>query len=704
MADAARSLARQMTESPVPPSDPKSLLTRAMAARQAGRFAEAAESFRHLVDGGPANPGLLLMYGETLYRLGRLFSARDAIEAALRAAPGSADAEFLLGRVLTGLGQPADAVAALERVLRLRGDNAPAWRFMGPVLWALGREADSEAAFAHADDLQPEPGEFYNQLGIDLLGQRRAREAEAAFRRAVRLAPRLAPAHQNLGVALAGQERLAEAIAAERHATTLAKNSAAAWNNLAVFESSGGEFAAARRAAARALELEPTHADALNTLAQIRVEEGDARAALALRRRVLARLPDHRAAADSLLMDSNYILGEPPSRSLDDAKAAAAGLQLPGPGFDFKRRDRNPSRRLRLGYVSADFRQHSCASFIAPLFAAQDRDAFEIIAYSENPLDDDVTETIRSHTAAWRPIAGLGDAAVAELVYRDDVDVLIDLSGHTAGNRLPVFAAKPAPLQVTWLGYPNTTGLSTIDYRLTDARADPPGSDAFHTERLWRLPGCFLAYAGDPAAPSPGRPDGGAVTFGSFNHLPKVTPEVVAAWSRILDATPNSRLILKAKLLGDPAVRERYTRLFAGHAIPATRLEMVGWQAAPADHLALYRRIDVALDPFPYNGTTTTCEALWMGVPVITLAGDRHAARVGASLLAAAGLEALIAGSEADYVERAVTLGRSPEQLGTLREGLGECVRMSTLCDAPGFARRIEAAFREMWRRWCEAG
>jgi protein O-GlcNAc transferase len=692
-----------MTDSPVPQPDPQTLLTQAMGARQAGRFADAAELFGRLCAANRRNPTLLLVYAETLYRLGRLFAARDAIAAALSATPDNADAEFLLGRVLTGLGAPTEAAAAFERALRLSGDNAAMWRFMAPALWAAGRRSDCDAAFAHADRIEPQSGEFYNQLGIDLLGQRRNSEAEAAFRHALRLAPGLAPAHQNLGVALAGQERLADAIAAERAAIGLAKTSAAAWNNLAVFESSGGDFAAARQAALRALELEPNQVDALNTLAQVRLEEGDAEAALVLRRRVLTAMPDHRAAADSLLMDGNYVPGQSRAQALADAKAVAARFTLPGPRFDFALRDRDPGRRLRVGYVSADFRQHSCASFITPLFANHDRSAVEVVAYSENSRDDDVTAAIRAHTGHWRSIAGLGDGAIAELIHGDGVDILVDLSGHTAGNRLPVFAARPAPVRVTWLGYPNTTGSPDIDYRLTDADADAPDSDAFHTERLWRLPGCFLAYGGDPAAQHPAGRSGGAVTFGSFNHLPKVTPQVVATWSRILQAVPNSRLLLKARRLGDPAVRERYIRLFGGHAIAADRLDIVAWQESPADHLALYGRVDVALDPFPYNGTTTTCEALWMGVPVLTLAGDRHAGRVGASLLTAAGLSGLIARTEAEYVDLAIELGRSPERLQAARAGLSERVRTSKLCDAADFARRIEAAFREMWRRWCAA-
>ena len=676
------------------------LIAKAVACRQAGQLAEAARLFARAIEADPANPALRLVAAETLYRLGRLFAASDAISSALVHMPQNAEAEFLLGRVLTGLGRSEESVAAFERALALRPGNALALRFEACALYALGRHADAEAAFGRADAIQPETGEFYNQLGIDLLGQRRNVEAEAAFRRAVTLAKHLAPAHQNLGAALAAQERLDDAIAAELRAIKLAPDSAAAWNNRAVFEGSGGDFSAARRAALRALQLDPGQADALNTLAQIRLEEGDAQASLELIRRVLTRQPAHRAAGSALLMNQNYI----GACSLDEARSIAAPLRPEGPCFTFERHDRDPLRRLRVGYVSADLRPHSCASFIKPLFGAHDPHAVEVIAYSENPRDDDVTAVLRGHTAEWRSIVALGDPATAELIHRDRIDVLVDLSGHTAGNRLPVFALKPAPVQVTWLGYPGTTGLAEIDYRLTDAQADPPDSsaDAGYAEKLWRLPDCFVVYAPDPAAPAiSARPNADPVTFGSFNHLPKVTPEVVATWSQILAQVPGSRLIMKGRRLGDPDVRRRYKSMFARHGIAGERLQLVGWQRASADHFGLYHQVDIALDPFPYNGTTTTCEALWMGVPVITLAGAAHAGRVGESLLHAVGLDSLVARTAADYVGRAVALAQKPDERASLRRTLRDRMRGSALCDAPGFARRMEAAFREMWQRWC---
>jgi predicted O-linked N-acetylglucosamine transferase (SPINDLY family) len=297
----------------------------------------------------------------------------------------------------------------------------------------------------------------------------------------------------------------------------------------------------------------------------------------------------------------------------------------------------DPNRRLRIGYLSPDFCRHSVAFFIESLLAAHDRSAFEILCYANVSQTDIITERLQGLADKWRDIVHLSDQQVAELVRADAVDILVDLVGHTVNNRLLVFARKPAPVQISYLGYPNTTGLSTIDYRLTDAWADPPGrADRFHTETLVRLQGGFLCYQ-----PWPGTPEvsplpaltSGHITFASFNNATKVNPEVIALWSKILRLLPNARLIMKALQLGDIGTRQRFAQLFEQNGVSMERVELLGWASSTAEHLELYNRVDIGLDPFPYNGTTTTCEALWMGVPVIVLAGNTHAARVGVSLL-----------------------------------------------------------------------
>jgi len=359
-------------------------------------------------------------------------------------------------------------------------------------------------------------------------------------------------------------------------------------------------------------------------------------------------------------------------------------------------------RKLRIGYVSPDFRRHSVAWFFEPLLRAHDRERFEVHCYYNNLAEDDATARIRSEADGFRPIYGEPPATVADWIAEDGIDILVDLAGHTGDNRLMLFGLKPAPVQMTWLGYPGTTGVETIDYRLTDARADPPGAaDEYSSETLIRLPDCFHCYGPMPEAPEPtagSATEPGAVTFGSFNNITKVTPELVGLWSRLLRELPDSRLLLKAKGLQDPTTRGRYEALFAAEGIGSDRLELIGFLEDSRDHLALYGRVDVALDTMPYNGTTTTCEALWMGVPVVTAAGETHAARVGVSLLTAAGAPELIAPDEDGYVALAKALACDLERLRSLRAGLRQRMAASPLTDAPRFTRAVEQAMSNAWR------
>jgi predicted O-linked N-acetylglucosamine transferase (SPINDLY family) len=298
----------------------------------------------------------------------------------------------------------------------------------------------------------------------------------------------------------------------------------------------------------------------------------------------------------------------------------------------------------------------------------------------------------------------MSDDALANLISEDRIDVLVDLAGHTAFGRLPVFARKPAPVQLTWLGYPDTTGIAAIDYRLTDAVCDPAGAEARHTERLLRIPDLFLCYQPPADAPevSPRETAPEEVVFCSFNTLEKVNARTIAAWAAILRGLSGSRLLIKADILKHEAAARRLRESFAAHGIDEARLELVPWAEDRATHLDMYGRADIALDTFPYNGTTTTCEAMWMGVPVVTLAGEAHMSRVGATLLTAAGLGDLVAGSAEAYVDAAVRLARDPERRRALRSSLRTALRASPLLDHAGFTRKLEASMRVAWRAWCD--
>jgi predicted O-linked N-acetylglucosamine transferase (SPINDLY family) len=533
---------------------------------------------------------------------------------------------------------------------------------------------------------------------------RRPDEAESSYREAARLQPTLAEAWNNLGSLHLGRGAWEAAIEHCGHAIALRADYIDARNNRGVALVQRGQLGEAEREFLDVLRLQPGNATALRNLGSTLKHQGRHEEALACYRAALEITPRDATLRSDYLLALNYLQGQAPG-ALFEAHAEWGQLQgatsLPIQPLQ----DPDPGRPLHIGYVSADFYDHSVAHFIEPLLAEHDREAFIVHCYADVVLEDAVTARLRALPLHWHSIAGLGDTEVAERVRHDRIDILVDLAGHTGGNRLALFAQRPAPVQVTYLGYPNTTGVPAIDYRLTDAIADPPGSEAFHTETLVRLEHGFLCYQGDPDLASAVEPPvlrHGHPTFGSFNNLAKITPEVIAVWARLLMALPAARLVLKNKSLRDAGVRQHLLEAFAAHGVVAERLELIGWLADPADHLRLYDRIDVALDTFPYNGTTTTCEALWMGVPVITVRGDRHAARVSASLLQRVGLEDLVAGDLEDYARRAIMLAEDVPRLAGLRAGLRARMQQSPLCDRQGFARELEAAYRKMWQWRCE--
>ena len=361
------------------------------------------------------------------------------------------------------------------------------------------------------------------------------------------------------------------------------------------------------------------------------------------------------------------------------------------------------NRRLRIGYVSHDFKRHSVANFIRPVLREHDRDSFEVFAYSTTRKPDEVTQSIAEMTDRWVDAGGLSDADLAARVAEDQPDILVDLGGHTGHNRLAVFADRAAPLQITWIGYPNTTGVAEMDVRLVDALTDPEeASYDLGSETLVRLPGCFLCYEPTMTLPDVAEPPfrkNGHVTFGCFNNLAKMQPDVVRLWGDLMRCVPDSRLLFKGKTFADPAVQERIFRLMEIGDTDRQRIEFRGYEPSQESHLAVYNSVDIALDTFPYNGTTTTCEALIMGVPVIGLSGDRHAARVGLSLLTAARLPELVADQPQDYLAIAAALAEDRKRLASYRSELRGKLQSSPLMDAKGFVSRYEETVKALFKK-----
>ncbi|MBX3379816.1 MAG: tetratricopeptide repeat protein [Phycisphaeraceae bacterium] len=364
----------------------------------------------------------------------------------------------------------------------------------------------------------------------------------------------------------------------------------------------------------------------------------------------------------------------------------------------------DPERPLRIGYCSQDFRNRSAGHFIEPIIANHDKSMFHVTLYHNVISEDELTARLRKHAARYIDTHRVDDKKMVDFIRNDRIDILVDLSGHTGMGRIVPFVLKPAPIQYTYMGYPNTTGLPTMDFRIVDAFTDPPGSDHLATEKLVRMEGSFLCYTPPPHASEPAPPPSvknGYVTFGSFNTLTKISNHVLDVWADLLLQVPGSRLFLKSMALAMPATRERVWTHLAAKGVERSRVDLEGETKGKGEHMQMYSRIDVGLDTWPYNGTTTTVEAMYMGVPVVTIAGNSHVSRVGVSLLSNTGLPDLIASDEADYLKKCIQIGQDEARRIELRTKLRSMVTGSVLCDHAGFTRRLEAHYRQSWRDWC---
>lgn len=700
------------------------------------RFSEMETAARALAIRFPQHGIGWKALGAALQRLRRAAEALEAQRKAAALLPWDAETHYNLGNILKQQGHLAEAEFSLRRALQLRPDYAEAHGSLGVVLGEQHRLTEAEASLRQALALQPGDAEGHNVLGNVLKGQGRLVESESNYRRALDLKPSYVQAHSNLGIVLWNQGRLAEAEASLRRALELKPDYAEAHNNLAVALKDQGRFVAAETSLHRALDIRPQYAEAhsnlgsvLSSLGRLTEAEASLRRALELTpgdakfhaslgnvvkdqgrlaeaeaslRRALELKPDYAKAHSDLLFTLNYRGNHSSSHCLEEARRyGRLAASRVGRRFSAWQGAAEPER-LGVGLVSGDLSNHPVGYFLEGLLAHIDPARIELIAYPTHRKEDELTARIRPRFAAWRPLFGLSDAAAAQMIHADGAHVLIDLAGHTAHNRLPVFAWKPAPVQCTWLGYFATTGVAEMDYVLADEVGVPQAHREQFTETVWYLPNtrlCFTApEAGLPVTPLPALANG-HVTFGCFQNLAKVGDAVLAAWGEILTALPNSRLRLQCRQLEDPAMRGQLAQRLQALGIELTRVAMHGPVSRNA-YLAAHADVDLILDTFPYPGGTTTCEALWMGVPTLTLAGDSVIARQGASLLAAAGLTDWVAASRPDYLAKALALASDLDSLAALRAGLRQRVLASPLFDTSMFARHFEAALWQMWRRW----
>ncbi|MDX2117900.1 MAG: hypothetical protein SFY96_06945 [Planctomycetota bacterium] len=549
--------------------------------------------------------------------------------------------------------------------------------------------------------------------GLDLLasvafGRLGLRDQSLFYaKRAADAAPNDVDCIGNLGIALGLSGDSAAAIGPLTRAVELAPTQVQWRASLSAQQFIIGDYAAGVATCRAGLEVLPGSPELTFNLAAALSDLGHHDESAALLRDACLAHPDDTNLRTAACLASHYAESMPAShvRGVHDAYNAALERQLP-PDRHIFRNSRDPERKLRIGLVSGDLRRHSVAFFVEPLLEYADAARVEYIAFSTALREDDFSQRLKARCAAWHAVQPLTFEQLTAKIRQQQIDVLIDLSGHTANHSLVTFHQRGAPVQVTMIGYPGTTGVTQMDARIVDRHTDPPEADALHCERLVRVDGCFLCYRPPEDAPEPvsrSADDPNApVVFGSFNVLRKLGDRTLAAWAQILNGVPRARLMLKAQGLSQPFARDAMMERLKSHGIAPDRVDLLASTATIHDHLELYSRMDIALDPLVYNGTTTTCEAIWMGVPVITARGPVHASRVGTSLLTAIGATELIADGEDAYVARAIALAADRTQRAAYRAGLREQVRRSSLCDGPAYARRIEAALRSLWGEWCE--
>jgi len=682
------------------PNNPGACSNLGEAYRAMGARGEAIAHFRRALELDPAHAAAHYNLGNTLRELARLDEAITAYRRAVESRPDYAEAHNNLGIALAAQDQHDAAIAAYRRALELKPGDADLHNNLGTALAARGRLDEAIAAYRRALELNPEHVQAWSVLGVALAEQGRLDEAIAAHRRAIELKPGYAEAHNNFGLALAARGQLDEAIRAYRRALELKPDYFEAHNNLSIVLRESGQLDEAIAACRRVLQLKPDHSDGWNNLGIALKDRGALDEALAAFRRALELQPGHAAALANLIYALHFQPGE--NARVIAAEQERWNRQFGDPVKRFilpQANDRSPERRLRIGYVSPDFYDHVVGRNLLPLLQRHNRHEFEIVCYSATARRDNLTDRFRQYADRWRETLGVTDEALAGMIRQDAVDILVDLSQHMAGNRLPVFAHRPAPVQVSFAGYPESTGVEAIEYRISDRYLEPemescPGRErVFLIDSFWCYDPCGMEVAVNklPAKES------GHVTFGSLNNFCKINDPVLKLWARVLRAAPDARLMI---LTGLGSHRERTWGFLEGEGVAPTRVEFVEPRPRKA-YLELYHRLDVVLDPFPYGGHTTSLDALWMGVPVVSLAGERAASRAGLSQLSNLGLPELVAHAEDEYVQIATQLTRDLPRLDELRRTLRARMETSVLMDAPRFAHNIEAACRAMWRRWC---
>jgi protein O-GlcNAc transferase len=693
------------------------LLRQGMADHHSGRLSLAEAAYRQALALDSRHPGALQLLGMLVHQSGQPERGIEYMRRAIDASPVDPGLRTNLGNFYKTQERFVEALAEYRQALAIAPEDPDIHFNIGFAEERLGRLNAAREAYATATRLNPGDAEAWSNLGNVLRDQRNFEDAAVAFRKAIGLAPSMAVAHNNLGTVLEKTGDHDAALASYRQAFRLDPQYLAAINNLvnSILDlKSLGRLSEAMRISREVLAVRPDCVELQHVLGNCLEHFGRCDEALRAYQAAVVVRPDFENARSGICYARAWAgLGSP-----DEYLACARDWEVfcipEGERIAARqRRFQNAplaGRRLRVGFASGDFRFHAVSFFIERLFQHLNRERIEVVAYASSPHEDAVTRRIRSAVDMWVPAQDLDDAALRKRIEADRVDVLLDLAGHTNYGRLGAFARRAAPVQAYYLGYFASTGITEIDYWIGDEVVSPPEHDSHFSERVWRLPRGFMAYAGreDAPVPEPVAGNGGGLMLGSFNNLTKMTPATYRLWARVLQSLPGSRLFVKTKELADDEARRRLIAEFGAHGIDCDRLVLSAGNIKGewVEHMAHYGQVDIALDPVGgMSGSTTTCDALWMGVPVVTLLGDRMASRVSASMLTSLGRTEWIATSEDDYVAKVLDLARAADLRDSLRRSLRDEMRRSALCDASSLATCLEEAFLEMYRRYeIEAG
>jgi protein O-GlcNAc transferase len=691
-----------------------SLVEQAIVLHRTGQLKQAEALYRQALAQEPGNADALQFLGKLLDERGEHRQAIELMQRSIAVQPAAA-AHYHnnLGNALRAAGRAEEALASFHRAIALRPEYPVALYNLGVTLAAMARSPEAISAYRQAVGLKPDFAAAWNNLGLELakaaatsgMAAADAAAAEQAYRKAMEADPRDSAAYVNLAELLRRIGRTAEALALNRQAVAVDPSNATAWHNLGLLLAANQQIDEAIDAYQQVLKLDPAYAVALNDLGNAFRALGWIDESIACFQRSQAIQPDANFAANLLhttLLSPDWA----PEQILHEHQRWAAMVEPPLAGsIRSHPNNRLEDRALRIGYLSADFRFHPAGRHILAVLEHHNPDAVRVVCYNDmTGPPDSITQRIARCAGLWRDTSDLSDEAVAELVRRDEIDLLVDCSLHTTRGRHLVFARKPAPVQLTYFGYPGTTGLSTIDWRISDPYLDPPGHDRFYTERTWRLPNCFTAYLppddAPPITPLPAATaPAGPITFGCLGNPSKMNSQVLDTWARVLAAVGGSRLLL----VGFPGRFERCVRdIFASRSVRSDRIEIVGRRPF-VDYLRVYDRIDLGLDTFPYNGHITTLDSLYMGVPIVTLAGKTPVARAGVSVLSNLDLADLIAQTPEQFVQIAAAAAAHKDRLAELRRTMRQRLQDSPLMDSARLTAALEAAYREMWRQWVAA-